>query len=337
MVDKVIPYKKVFFEISGVCQARCPHCCTGNRSLRNHPSRFIPVREFDSAVDRLNKTGLMDGSTRFDLYNWGEPFLHPNFIEILKVLVNSHTPCRLSTNAAKYLKIPSGISDHITRLTVSIPGFSQKSYDLVHGLELSGVLNNINRFADDLGPEKLWITFLVHQFNLDEIAEAHKYFRKRGIKLALTVAYMNDYNLSRDYLNGSVSNDQLKKMGKELFLSYVEDIVGSRPKDYICPQFSILAIDEFCNVLTCCAVPKGHPDYSLGSLFSLPAEAISQGKLARRVCLECGRLGIDYWIQTPPKLDFLNYLTGEGIPSADLIETLKGRITAKFKRLWPRS
>jgi len=327
-------FKKVFFEISGACQARCPYCCTGNRSLKNQPNRFIPIKEFDSAVERLYKNRLIDSLSRFDLYNWGEPFLHPNFIEILQVLGNCHARYRLSTNAAKYIKLPSVLTGNMTRLTISIAGFSQSSYDRVHGLNFDLILKNIRRFADEIGAKKLWITYLVHQFNLNEIREAYRYFRKLGIRLAFTVAYMNDYNLSRNYLSGSVSSDQLKKMGKELFLSYVEDIIHSRPKDFICPQFSILALDEFCNVLTCCAVPKGHPDYSLGSLFSLTADEIRQDKLTRDVCQECSRLGIDYWIHTPPKFDFLNYLTGEGIPAADLIEMLKWRIIAKFKRLW---
>jgi MoaA/NifB/PqqE/SkfB family radical SAM enzyme len=326
-------FQKVYFEISGFCQAHCPHCCTGNRSLKEHPSRFIPVKEFESAVELLYKGELVDSSSRFDLYNWGEPFLHPNFIEILQILGNYQARYRLSTNAAKYIKLPSVLTGNLTRLTITIPGFSQTSYDRVHGLNFDLILKNIQQFANNLGPNKIWITYLIHQFNLDEIREAYRYFQKLGIRLAVTVAYMNDYNLSRNYLVGSVSSDQLKKMGKELFLFYVENLIYSRPKDFICPQFSILALDEFCNVLTCCAVPKGHPDYSLGSLFSLTADEIRQGKPKRDVCHECGRLGIDYWIQTPPRFDFLGYLTGEGIPAADLFEMIEWKIIAKFNML----
>lgn len=330
-------YKKVFFEISGVCQARCPHCCTGNRSLRNHPGRFIPVNEFDRGIRYLMETGLADESTCFDLYNWGEPFLHPQLFEILQVLASQRAKYRLSTNAGVYKKLLPALTQKLSRMTISMPGFSQASYDRVHGLKFDSVVKNIQQFADDLGPSRVRITYLVHQFNLDEIREAYRFFKKLGVRLDCTVAYMNDYNLSRNYLTGSLTEAQCHKMGRDLFLSYVEDLIASRPKDYTCPQFSILAIDEFCQVLTCCAIPKDHSDYSLGSLFSLSSDAIGPGKLSRRVCLECGRLGIDYWIQTPPKLDFLNYLTGEGIPATDLFEMLKKKTMAKFKSLWPRS
>jgi pyruvate-formate lyase-activating enzyme len=332
MVNNIIPYKKVFFEISGVCQARCPHCCTGNRSLKNHPSRFIPVNEFDKAVRHLSETGLVDGFTRIDLYNWGEPFLHPELLDILQVLADQEAKYRLSTNAGKYKKLPADLTQNLTRMTVTIPGFSQASYDRVHGLNFDSVLRNIRQFAEDLGPSRLWITYLVHQFNLNEIREAYRFFKRLGTRLAFTVAYLNDYNLSRDFLIGSLTETQINQMGRELFLSYVEEIIASRPRDYVCPQFSILALDEFCNVLNCCQVAKGHPDYSLGSLYDFSAEDIQKGKLTRTVCRECQELGIDYWVQTAPDFPFLNQLTGEGLRVSDLLEILKWKIEAKVKR-----
>ncbi|MBI4765596.1 MAG: radical SAM protein [Deltaproteobacteria bacterium] len=326
------PYKKVFFEISGNCQAKCPHCCTGNRSLREHPSRFIPENEFERAVRSLYEKGLADESSRFDLYNWGEPFLHPQLLDILQVIFDQGAKYRLSTNAGIYKQLPFRLTQNLTRLTVTIPGFSQASYDRVHGLNFDSVLKNIQAFAEDLGTSRLWITYLVHQFNLNEIREAYRFFKKIGIRMAFTVAYLNDYNLSRDYLNGSLPNNRITRMGRDLFLSYVEDLIASRPEDYVCPQFSILALDEYCNVLTCCQVNKGHPDYSLGSLFDLKAKDIYQGKLNRKVCRECQDLGMDYWIQTVPPFPFLDQLTGEGLPIAELLETLKWKIGSRIKR-----
>jgi MoaA/NifB/PqqE/SkfB family radical SAM enzyme len=322
-------FRNVYFEVSGFCQARCPHCCTGNRSLTNQPSRFIPVDDFKKAVRYLFDAGLIDKDTRFDPYNWGEPFLNPQLSEVLKVLSDNGLKFRISTNGGKYKKLASDVTKNLTRMTITIPGFSQSSYDRVHGLDFKSVLDNINKFAEDLGPSRLWITYLVHQFNVDEIPETYKYFIKLGTRFNLTVAYLNDYSLSRDFLTGSLSKERLMRMGRDLFLFYVEEIIRARPQNYLCPQFSILALDEFCNVLTCCLVSKNHSDYSIGSLFNLSSDEIREGKLSRPVCRECGQLGIDYWVQTVPDLFFLKRITGEGIPISELVEILKGKIRNK--------
>lgn len=315
-------YDKIFFEISGTCQARCPHCCTGNRSLRQHPARFIPTAEFAAAVDRLLEIGLAGSCTQFELYNWGEPFLHPDIHGILKVLVDRSLYYRLSTNAGHYQFLPSSISCNMNELTVTIPGFSQESYDRVHGFSFSKILEHIGRYRDDFGSGKIRITYLIHQFNIDEIRQASEYFACRHIRLTPTVAYLNDYNLSRAYRTADIDNAVLTRMGRELLLWYVDDLLRQRPNDYLCPQYSILALDEYCNVLTCCQVPKGHVDYSLGSLFALSPEKIRTGKIVRQVCRECQKLAIDYWIHTSPAPAFWGHITGEGVRFVDGLRSL---------------
>jgi len=332
-MDKPTPFSKVFFEISGYCQARCPYCCTGNRSLKSYPARFIPVKEFERGLQYLLENGLADKFTRFDLYNWGDPFLHPKFQDILRILSSKKTKYRLSTNAGIYRKIPSGLQEGLTRLTITIPGFSQTSYNRVHRLPFEKVKMNIQRFADDLGPERLYITFLVFQFNLNEIWEAYSFFEKHGIQVHFTVAYLNGYTMSRKFLLGNMTVPNIKEIGRDLFLFYIEDLISSRPKKYVCPQFSILALDEFCNVLTCCVVTKDHPDYNIGQLFNLRAEDIYNKKLNRSVCKECQHLGIDFWVQTPPDLSFLNRITGEGFSAREILKIITLKIKKKLKKI----
>lgn len=326
-------YQKVFFEISGRCQARCPHCCTGNKSLKAYPCRFIPVLEFDTAVERLIHVGLAADGTQFELYNWGEPFLHPDLPEILSVLTARRLNYRLSTNAGIYRQLPLDVIQGMKQLTITIPGFSQNSYDRVHGFKFDSVMENILRYANDFGRERIRITYLIHQFNLHEIYEAYHFFDRQEIKISCTVAYMNDYNMSRDYLENKLMPDRLKKAGQDLILGYVEELIRAKPVGYRCPQFSILAIDEFCNVLTCCAVPKDHSDYSLGLLTSLSAETILREKERRSICVECQRLGIDYWIHTSPKPKYWGQLTGESIKIIELIYLFWRKIQMQMKRI----
>lgn len=326
-------YKKFFFEISGKCQAKCPHCCTGNRSLRSQASRFVPVEDFTAATDRLLEQGVIGKSTQFDLYNWGEPFLHPDLRAVLTALVVRGLRFRLSTNGGVYQELPDAVVENINQLTITIPGFSQESYNKVHGLDFQNVLKNIGLHATSLGPERLKITFLVHQFNLGEVGTAYRYFQKRNIAMGCTVAYMNDYNMARDYLAHKMTADQLRGVGRDLLLSHVEDLLRSRPVDYVCPQFSLLAADEYCRVLTCCAVPKGHSGYSIGSIAELTASEIRSRKLQQGVCKECQKYGLDYWIHTPPQTNYLEILTGENLRIYELCRMLGRKIDAQARRI----
>lgn len=332
-------FKSIFFDISGKCQAKCPHCCTGNRSLQSYTSRFIPLDEFTRAIDRLLNISLADSTTQFELYNWGEPFLHPKLTDLLRVLSERSLRYRISTNGGKYRSLPPYLTKNMTQLTITLPGFSQASYDRVHGFDFKKILENINRFRNDIGEKRLRITYLVHQFNLDEIRKANEYFSRQKIRLTPTIAYLNDYNLSRDYLKGTLDPQILARIGKDLLLWYVDELLKQRPTGYSCPQFSILAVDEFCRVLTCCQVPKGHPDYSLGSLFDMTAEQILIEKKRRHVCGECQKLGIDYWIHTSPAPKFWGHITGEGIQFFEGCRTLAryGRLqVAHMVKIWKK-
>ena len=82
-------YDIVYFEIVGFCNAKCPWCITGNKSLDevSYPSKYIEVDDFENAINYLRDNGFIcPGESRIDLYSWGEPMLHPELNNILKIL-----------------------------------------------------------------------------------------------------------------------------------------------------------------------------------------------------------------------------------------------------------
>lgn len=94
-------YKLVYFEISGVCNARCPWCVQGNGRLKSYHSRFIPPSEFEKAIGKLIDEAIIGPDSIVDLYNYGEPLLHPSLHEILRVLADNNVKFTISTNASK--------------------------------------------------------------------------------------------------------------------------------------------------------------------------------------------------------------------------------------------
>ena len=318
-MDKEKKYNLVYFEIVGFCNARCPWCVTGNKSLNqvSYPSRFINVNDFHNAIVTLLEGGLIyPRETLIRLDNWGEPMLHPELTKILKILRNNDVNFALSTNASKFVSLENDVLGNLQEIRFSVPGFSQSSYDRIHGFNLESILKNIEMFCKNIRKEgstaTLMMAYHLYQFNLDEIDAAMKFCSLNGIKFSPSSAFLNDFNLAKAYLNKSISTELLERIGKDLFLHYVDELIARTPQDYQCPQFNILTIDEYCNVLTCCALPKNHPEYSLGNLFTLSSDDIRKGKVSQKVCIECVKLGISSWVHNPWVPDFMNIYKYQG-------------------------
>jgi len=296
-------YRTLHFDIVGFCNATCPYCTTGMRTNVSPPPKAVDVRQFRDTIALLLQHGLIARRTIVYLYNWGEPILHPKLNELLHVLRNHKIRFVLSTNGSKFVSLDRNAVRQLSYMQFSMPGFSQHSYDRVHNLDFQKVVANIERFHEDLRAKysstSLAIAYHVYRFNTHEIAAAKEFCRSHDIAFILYDGYLNDFNLMQSYLNRTMPTGLLQRVEAALFLDYVNDSISSMPLRYRCPQFDGLAIDENCNVLTCCVLPKGHPNYSLGSIFDTSAATIRKMKISQKVCLECTRLGISWWAHNP--------------------------------------
>ena len=267
--------------------------------LRSSPRNSSIYTNLNSAIDKLIKSKLIDSNSVINLFNKGEPTLHPNFLEILKILHDNDLMFTVSTNSSKFIEIPEQIQKKMQFLIISMPGFSQKSYDRIHGFSFKEIIKNTEMWIKNYNPNKIKLNFHIYQFNLDEINLAKKFCEEKGIEFFSEFAWFIDFKLSIAYLNGTIDKKILHKASKDLFFYYIDDLIAQCPLNYQCPEFDNLVIDEYCNVLTCCGVLKNCHNYSIGSLFSLSKEEIEQKKKNQDVCIDCLRLGRSYWVHHP--------------------------------------
>lgn len=73
------------------------------------------------------------------------------------------------------------------------------------------------------------------------------------------------------------------------------------PQDYLCPQFQSMNIDEHCNVIHCCAVPKNSKDYLVGEASSIDINKLDQ-RHKSEICKECYETKIVYWAHNTSKV-----------------------------------
>ncbi len=304
-------YPIIYFEISGKCNALCPWCATGRKN-RQHidTGGFIKPELFEKALDRLQEIGLLSPQTVIKLFSWGEPFLHPQFKEIVEILNKKELSFGLSTNASRPVFFDQPLAlRNLREIIISMSGFSQKSYSRAHGFNFEKIISNITNMMQNFrqcgfrGIAR--ISYHIYQFNMHEIEPAILFARQNGIILDAGLAYIADWEEYRNYLCSEMDYEKLKLASQNLFLFHInekkEELRNSGLPVSSCPQFNFLNIDEECNVLTCCLVDKSHKDYSIGSIFDLTTEEIVAKKRCQSICSECHELGIWYLIQSPVK------------------------------------
>ena len=295
-------YRRVHFDICGICNARCPWCVTGR--TRSKGAGILSLETFTRAVEVMLERGILSPDGCVYLYNWGEPLLHPNLREIIAFVRDAGLRCALSTNASKAVLFDEPASlVHLDYMCFSISGFSQASYDRIHGLDFETVRENIRRIVENYRQcgfaGVAQIIFHLYRFNLDEVAPAVAFARDLGIHLLPHAAYLAGYHMMKDYLTGRMPPDELKHAEEDLLLSHLHQSAASVPADYVCPQYDFLSLDEYCNVLTCCALDRSHEHYTIGSLFDLSPDEIDHRRRAQPVCRECLDLGISTLFHNP--------------------------------------
>lgn len=312
-------YSSIFLEISGVCNGKCPYCLNGR--YKEKPGSFLSPILFEKILIQLKKNELFNEKTRFGLYNWGEPFLHPQLTEIIKIANKFGISYSFSTNASVVPPIDANFIKCLNSLIFSMPGFSQNSYDRIHGFDFEVIKNNIEIISQKtrkLGYKgSLLISYHVYQFNLDEIAACREFAQKNGIIIVPQYAILNHWDHLWSYLDDTLPYTQLKEISQDLFTYKMRDITEEKTENYRCPQNDILIIDEHANVLLCCQVPKKER-YFAGNLITDDFASIKKRRESNEVCSRCIERGMARYINTSlsfPKLCKEETRTGTGFYS----------------------
>lgn len=312
-VDELF-FKRISIDISGYCNAKCKWCVTGrkNGTQNNSTMQYMQYKEFVKLYLHLYQKGIIEKRTEVMLYSWGEPLINPDYVKIIEFLAKEKQLFSVSTNAS-YVQLvkKEDAYKHCCSFVFSLSGYSQESYDRIHGFRFEKIKKNIaliyknmleHGFAGDGS-----ISFHVYRFNYGEIDNAKKFSDSMGLRFNPYYPYFNGHSLMEAYLENRMDRAIVQKAEEELYLDHVKELLNERPNDFRCSLARIITINWNGNLTLCCGADAGLKDFEWESVFQISSYEQMHEKreqmLQCQSCRKCRMLGIDYWLDNNPSFE----------------------------------
>lgn len=186
----------ISFEPTTSCNLRCPECPSGLRSF-TRPTGMLQKDFFKETIDQLRNELLY-----LVFYFQGEPYLNPQFLEMVRYASSKKIYTATSTNA-HYLNDANArrtVESGLDRLIISIDGTTQETYEQYRkGGRLDKVLEGAAHVVKWKRALKSRTPFIIFQFlvvrhNEHQIADVKTLARKIGVdQVRLKTAQVYDF------------------------------------------------------------------------------------------------------------------------------------------------
>lgn len=175
---------KLTFDITNVCQLRCPLCPTGLQ-VQDRSTGHAQFHMFQQLLEQVG-----DYLFFIDFFNWGEPLLNTRVEEFVQLASSKKIVSNISTNLSLPLtdeRIRRIVTSGLNELLVSIDGASSETYATYRRQgKFELVCDNMRRIVQAkrrLGQTLPMVTwqFLVFAFNEHEIDKARAMAAEIGV------------------------------------------------------------------------------------------------------------------------------------------------------------
>jgi len=186
----------ISFEPTTSCNLRCPECPSGLRSF-TRKTGMLHEEMFKKTINELSPT-----LTYLLFYFQGEPYLHPQFLELVKYASEKKIYTATSTNA-HFLKDENAkktVESGLDRLIISIDGTTQETYQSYRiGGDIDKVIEgtkNIIKWKKQLNSRTPHVVFqfLVVKPNEHQIDDVFELAEELGVnEVGLKTAQVYNY------------------------------------------------------------------------------------------------------------------------------------------------
>jgi len=311
------------------CNAKCDFC-----DIWEQPSPYVNLANIEANLTGLKKLGV-----KVIDFTGGEPLLHRQLPQILKLAKEKGFITTVTTNGLLYPKNAKSLAGLIDMLHFSLDSFEKEQHDSMRGVACyDAVLKSID-IASELG-ERPDILFTVFAHNLDQIAPVYEHITKpNNIVLILNPVFdYNEVNTGQSFTQGQLK--ELRAWRKkplvylnDAFISLIED-GGNHINNPVCKAGSSTVVIDPHNELVSPCYHLNKKQFEINdSLVDLYATAEVQEALSTEGTLpECEGCAINCYMQPSFAIE-LNKYFWKALPSTIKYNRMKGT----WKRLLSKS
>ncbi len=203
----------VSVEPTTACNLRCPECPSGLRAF-SRPTGKLKKESFEKMISEVS-----DHLIYLTFYFQGEPYLNPDFLDMVKIADRHKIYTSTSTNA-HFLDDENSrktIESGLNRLIISIDGTTQETYESYRKEgDLQKVLEgtaNILKWKKQLkSPLKVIWQYLVVKPNEHQINDVKKLAKTYGVdKVVFKTAQLYDYKNGNELMPSIDKYSRYKK------------------------------------------------------------------------------------------------------------------------------
>lgn len=171
--------RRLVLELTNACNLNCVMC---GRNAADFKLAFFDMEVFKSLEP------LMDTVEEVTLMGWGEPTVHPNFIEMLRIIDHHHARKYFCTNGMRLDKIFDAIFDYkVDVFAVSVDGATNKTNNAIRrGSNLRFISEQLKKIEyrknnEGLSYPYINFVFCAMKSNLHELPDLVKVAAEIGI------------------------------------------------------------------------------------------------------------------------------------------------------------
>lgn len=289
-------------EIAGSCNLQCPSCPNGNSREalpgRQPMRKLMELERFRAIIGRISQRPWHGGSVI--LYNWGEPLLHPQIGDMVRIAQAAGIPASISTNLNAVKHLEAAIRARPFHFKVSMSGLAQETYGIGHaGGDAGDVVANlrhlrtlIDAHAPGMAVE---VSFHLYRHNLHEVPAIRALTAELGFGLTLAIAYFAPHERILEMIATGGARPEDRDILDRLVLGVDQLLAHGRmhgARMRVCTtQMNQTIINPDGSVGLCCSVfDAAHnlaPDF-----LALPAAEVQRLKAESPFCARCVAEGL---------------------------------------------
>ena len=307
-------YSNVYYTVDIVssCNLACLSCA---HSLEQEkPEGMMRLEDVKKVLEKITRES--PNCSHVSLYSWGEPLIHPQIDEIIKLFHNQGIAVGISTNLSHYdfKKVEKLMKSNPDYVKISVSGYYPEAYNKTHqGGNINIVKSNLYKLAHviEKGKHDTLIDINYHLYrdnsgsNLQKMQELAQ---ELGFVISTVYALVMPLERVMAYKEG-YPDEQTKQLEENLLVGIDEGIKASESISLhgICPfKSNQMNINADLTVPVCCLVFNRSNIVSKNYL-EASIDEINKGKEKAEICKKCMNLNLPQYNMGFNKKEWVRY------------------------------